>query len=294
MDYESEVRFTCPKCGTKVHTFLLLPDPRDPEPLVLDSDPVNFKCPDCQARIKSRVWASSNSCRVEFIDFPRAIVIADPPTQRSDDDEGWESYDPPQDPFSIFQESLKEAAILLNDKGGPGNSLINRMVFAHFIGAFEALLSDFLISNVLNDSTAMKRLIERDEQLRGLRFSLSEIGTSPNLMKESIRHRLRSEMWHNIKKANALYVKAFGIDIRSMFGSSNPAIEKAIEYRHDCVHRNGHDRDGNELFVFTKEYVREIGAILGKVAQELVAAFQARQAEAFFGAAPSSTEPNAG
>jgi hypothetical protein len=35
-------------------------------------------------------------------------------------------------------------------------------------------------------------------------------------------------------------------------------LHKAIEYRHDCVHRNGIDRDGKRLEVFTRQYVQGI------------------------------------
>ena len=45
---------------------------------------------------------------------------------------------------------------------------------------------------------------------------------------------------------------------------------QAIRYRHDCVHRNGKDKDGIKLNVFTKEYVVEIA----KVTYHLVEAIE--------------------
>jgi hypothetical protein len=33
-------------------------------------------------------------------------------------------------------------------------------------------------------------------------------------------------------------------------------------HRHDCVHRNGFDKDGNRLFIFTKEYIEEIATLM--------------------------------
>ena len=37
---------------------------------------------------------------------------------------------------------------------------------------------------------------------------------------------------------------------------------KAIMLRHDCVHRNGYDKDGAELTVFTKEFVQQTADVI--------------------------------
>lgn len=76
-------------------------------------------------------------------------------------------------------------------------------------------------------------------------------------------------MWHNIETASALYNKAFEVDILAMFGNDTPTVLKAIEHRHDCVHRNGRDRDGKELDVFTNQYVAQIGQLLYRVASQI-------------------------
>ena len=37
---------------------------------------------------------------------------------------------------------------------------------------------------------------------------------------------------------------------------------KAITLRHDCVHRNGFDKDGNELIVFTRQFVKDTADLI--------------------------------
>jgi hypothetical protein len=37
---------------------------------------------------------------------------------------------------------------------------------------------------------------------------------------------------------------------------------KAVILRHDCVHRNGFDKDGNELKVFTKAFVQNTADLI--------------------------------
>ena len=50
--------------------------------------------------------------------------------------------------------------------------------------------------------------------------------------------------------------------LRPLFRILNQANDKAslfkaVILRHDCVHRNGFDKDGNELKVFTKRFVQD-------------------------------------
>jgi hypothetical protein len=91
---------------------------------------------------------------------------------------------------------------------------------------------------------------------------LSELGKGPSSMCAEIVHAgyLRSLMWHNLPKADVLYKLVLGINLFAMIGEAKTALLlKAVEYRHDCVHRNGYDKDGNRLQVFGLEYVAEVG-----------------------------------
>jgi hypothetical protein len=164
------------------------------------------------------------------------------------------------------------------------------MVFTHYIGAFEAFLADTLINYVFADERALRRLIERDYKLRERQFSLLEIASSPELIKETVHARLRSEMWHNINKANALYKISFGIDLRRLLDKDNAAVDEAVRLRHDCVHRNGRDKDGVELSVFTKGYVIGVGVILSQLAHNIIKAFNELTAAEFFVGSASSVE----
>lgn len=44
--------------------------------------------------------------------------------------------------------------------------------------------------------------------------------------------------------------------ILSLVESSKKDLIQAVSLRHDCVHRNGVDKDGNTLTVFTKQFVQ--------------------------------------
>ncbi len=87
-------------------------------------------------------------------------------------------------------------------------------------------------------------------------------------MNSKVRAYLRSLMWHNLPKADVLYKLVLGINLFAMIGEAKTALLlKAVEYRHDCVHRNGYDKDGNQLQVFSLEYVAEVGDVVHEIVE---------------------------
>ena len=48
--------------------------------------------------------------------------------------------------------------------------------------------------------------------------------------------------------------------------------------RHDCVHRNGFDKDGNELKVFTKAFVQDTADLIKVFVENIEKAVRARPA----------------
>lgn len=282
MDYECELRFQCPHCGKDVVTtieLLVTPWPSDGDGTGIDHTSVG--CPECKAEHLVQSYFDGSIVSVQFTEHPNGRIEAGSPQLR----DVWEDYDIPDDPHSIFNSSLTDASVLLDEISGT-RSLLNRLVFANFITAFEVFLADTLISRVLSTEKALHRLIEKDKVLRSMRFSLTDIAVAPNLIKDAVHSRLRSVMWHNIKSASALYKNAFNIDVLEIFGDDTQRMLQAIEYRHDCVHRNGRDKDDNELDVFTKEYVGQIGLLLARVGAEIDRRFRELDAQAFFEAPP--------
>ncbi|CAN5631057.1 hypothetical protein BH10PSE6_BH10PSE6_08100 [soil metagenome] len=286
MDVETDASFRCPNCANEVTANVLMDEPiwGGENPATPEMQVVRVTCPSCESAFGTRVWVTPSLCSLEFIDHPETVITATHPMVRDahDDWDDWDDYEIPADPFAVLNASLTDASVLLDEIGGT-RGLLNRLVFANFITSFEVFLSDTLINRVLGSEHALKRLIARDKQLSDMRFSLSAIATAPNLIRETVRSRLRREMWHNIKSASALYNKAFEIDILELFADDTAKILKAVDYRHDCVHRNGRDKDGNELDVLTREYIEDIAKLLHQIASAIDHKFRDRDAEAFFG-----------
>ena len=129
------------------------------------------------------------------------------------------------------------------------------MGFSHQVTALEAYLGDTLINEVLGDADALQRLIVKADELVDAKFTLAQIASSPDLVKSTVRSYLRGILYHNLPKVDVLYDIALGFRILTLV-QDKASLFKAVSYRHDCVHRNGFDKDGNELKMFTKEYVQ--------------------------------------
>ncbi|MBB4120737.1 hypothetical protein [Martelella radicis] len=153
-------------------------------------------------------------------------------------------------------DSYHHTGDLLADHGGVrGNHLVNRMVFSQQVTALEAYLGDTLLNEVMSNKEAMQRLIDKDDDLIKEKFTLSEVSKDPGLVERKVRTHLRKIMYHNLKKVDVLYNIAFGVRILDL-AVDKKSLLKAVLVRHDCVHRNGFDQEGNEIDVFTKTFVQ--------------------------------------
>ena len=192
------------------------------------------------------------------------------------DPDDWVDYPLPDNPFTVFMNSYHHTGDLLADHGKDhGGHVLNRMVFSHQVTALEAYLSDTLLKAVLGDKAAMDRLMATDTDLLQEKFTLAEIAADQNLVKTKIHKYLRSILYHNLAKVDFLYNTALQVKIINLI-SDKSRLFTAIKLRHDCVHRNGFDEDGNELTVFTKQFVQDTADLIKGFVTHIEAAVQAR------------------
>ena len=260
--WETIISFRCPACGRYVSTRLAVPEP-------YSESPVEFSCPRCAQLFEGECAMTDTSCDVTVADRSRTRVSAEFPSYLPDDTE-LEGWIPPDNPMEIFADSHHHTLDILSDHGGDsGAHLINRMVFSHQISAMEAYLSDTLINLVSKDAEAMKRLIMMDKELSAKRFTLAQASRDERFVNSEVLSYLRSVIYHNIPKVHALYKMAANIDVIKILGDDKAKLFKAIELRHDCVHRNGRDSNGKQLDVFTTHYVEATANLLMRLVEEI-------------------------
>jgi hypothetical protein len=240
-------------------------------------DETELKCPACDTEFPGHVFNSGGHCDVSLLDHPDTKVEAGHAFYDGlAENEPWVDYSVPDDPYAIFMDSYHETGDLLADQGGDGTRLVNRMIFSQQVTALEAYLGDTLINGALSDNTTIERLLAEEADLKDTKLSLKDILADPDIVKTQIKVHLKSILYHNIAKVRVLYKIVFQFDIFTLLTEDERnALFKAVEYRHDCVHRNGRNKEGKQLDVFSKAYVQAHADMLRK----LVAAIRTKQIE---------------
>jgi hypothetical protein len=278
--YKSNVSFKCPECGLSVGCTIDVPEPywmADRASDMTAEDDTELTCPDCDTEFSGHVFNQGGHCTITLHNHPDTNVEAGHAFYDGRaEDEPWVDYSVPDDPYAIFMDSYHETGDLLADQGGDGTRLVNRMIFSQQVTALEAYLGDTLINGALSDKMTIERLLAEEADLKDTKLTLKDILADPDIVKTQIKVHLKSILYHNIAKVRALYKIVFQFDIFTLLTEDErKALFKAVEYRHDCVHRNGRDKEGKLLDVFTKAYVQAHSDMLRK----LVAAIQEKTIE---------------
>lgn len=164
----------------------------------------------------------------------------------------------------IFRENLEASIQILKSpvpEAAKKNLLV--MLHAHVVTAVEAYLSATFIDTALSTEDLMRKLVETDPEFAKRKFTIQEIFTKRDSLKDDVRQYLKSLIFHDIAKVKEMYKSAFSID----FGNVD-WLFKAVTLRHDCVHRAGYDKDGNEV-PLTDESISVLAGLCAQLVDEV-------------------------
>lgn len=120
------------------------------------------------------------------------------------------------------------------------------MLYGYIISTLEGYLYSTFIDIVLPSDALLCKLIKSDKELAKETFTLADIFIKRKNPKQKIEDHLKGIVYHNIKKIKPMYKDILNIDFQDV-----EWLFKSILIRHDCVHRAGYDKEGNEIN-FTK------------------------------------------
>lgn len=146
---------------------------------------------------------------------------------------------------------------------------LNNMLFAQVVTAVEAYLSSSFISTVIGDDKLIRCLIETDPELAKRQFSLKEIFTQWEDLKRLVAQYLKDLIFHDLKKVKPMYLSVLDIDFGDVAW-----LFKAVLVRHNCVHRNGFDKDGNQQEIegdAIVELVKQCTHLVSEIEEQLIA-----------------------
>lgn len=156
--------------------------------------------------------------------------------------------------LDIYKKVTTDVVILLRmDHPVETQATLNNILYAQVVTAVEAYLSGIFIRTVVNSEVHTRKLIESDPELAKRQFSLKEIFTQWENLKVLVARYLKDIIFHDIKKIKPMYHSVLEID----FGDVG-WLFKAVLIRHDCVHRNGFDKEGGQTKIDTETIIELI------------------------------------
>ncbi|MHA6298549.1 hypothetical protein [Devosia sp. CAU 1758] len=175
-------------------------------------------------------------------------------------------YDPPSNAQDLYERAVAELKMLLHrnpDESDDG--ILYRMIFSQFIAIFEAYLADRLVRLVIDEKTIRDRLLDNAGAFKEMKLALSEAINDPEAGMKAMKGRLQSQLYHKLDEVKRLYQIALKVDIFPD-DAVKDKIATAVMQRHDCVHRNGRDKDDN-VNRFPVSYILDVFMALDSVVQ---------------------------
>lgn len=260
--FVSRIHWQCPQCGESNSQDEVVPELNFMAEKMSDmtvDDQTEIACGHCAAIFSGRVWVYSDYTEFEIEEPHEFTITGDMPMYEPPE----EDYEPADDPPSVAREALGHLGALIGtDSPVNDDQFTNRLVFAGAVSTMEAYLGDTLINAVVQEPDVRDELVKNNSELGDLKATAAELASDPKALDKRIVSGLREVLYHNLRVVIVLYRDAFGIDLMPT-KEQRDLLFPAMQRRHDCVHRNGRNKEGEKLTDFTDEYVRDvISAIL--------------------------------
>lgn len=156
----------------------------------------------------------------------------------------------------------------------------NSMVFTQYVTLMEAYLGDRIAGLVFEHADRLTALVRATESLRKAQISLVELANEPDILRLKVKQFFQNFSFHNIEKVAKLYKATLSVDIIPDPAKAERLI-RLVHLRHDLVHRNGKDRDGN-VSDLTADHIKEIAALSDEVVSRVEAKYNEFRARFFF------------
>lgn len=258
----SVVTLTCKSCGHKIKEEIYVPEPYYAADRASDSDvqtEEDLVCDNCGEAYVLDIMNGIGGLFIYIDGKEDENLSYSQPSFEEYEDSEWYIETPYSEFYDFAKYSLREIELLLstNWHDPSQEAVAHRMLFAQCITILETYLSDTFKSLVLKNSDNTLKLLKFDKDIQGEKFTLHDFASDPDLIRKKINAHLSGLMYHNIAKISTLYNGA--LQIKFDFGSpeNRRKLFKAIDYRHDCVHRNGKDKNGTPLAFIDEQFVSE-------------------------------------
>lgn len=150
--------------------------------------------------------------------------------------------------YATFEDGLRTVRALAGEGANfPDNlaTALYRMLFANVITLVETYLSDALVVTTMSNDDRVGKALRRLGHFREREVRMSDVLDLATKVRSEVRKYLVSVLYHDLDRVADLYVTILGIRLPDV----PEQLSEAILTRHDIVHRNGKDKEGNDVQV---------------------------------------------
>lgn len=266
----SKLSFTCDNCANTINEEIFVPDTNMEDEEGSFSDE-SILCPFCEEsyliEVNNRGGLILVTVNGKLLDdgatsslYEHSINYESEQEKEWREEYEWYASITHQSIYQYFSLSIESIKNMLSVKFEDriNSEVFNRMLLVQCIASMEAYLSDTLISRVLTDSMQLERLFSIDKDLKQERISALEFLRDKDLPKKIAKKHLSDLIYHNLPKIQFLYKNILSIEFDFGGEKNKEQIFKAIQERHDIVHRNGKTKEGGDLRLIDKDHVASI------------------------------------
>lgn len=254
------LRFKCPECGHDNETdalYVPVPDfTAENHSDSCNSEDYEHECPNCGYLFEITLNNGMYGGDGEITDVEDGLSVEEEFPDNEDDYEEYKS--------TFFDEHVKDTIEVL-DKidvlDERSRKLLYRTLYANVISSMEAYLSDRLIQKVMSSEETKRKFVEGFKDYKDEKIVVSDVFKHLENLDSRIIKTLREIIYHNLPRVKNIYNSVLGINLGKKIVISD--LMKCIGIRHDIVHRNGKDKEGN-LQDISKEDVLELAEKVSK------------------------------
>jgi len=249
------LKFKCPNCGEYNETEALsVPIPDYSAETHHDSCSSEFyeqECPECgqgfEITLNNGIYGGDGE--ISDIDEDEGVEVEEDYNEDFFDEDFDKEYK-----TVFFDEHVQETVDILDkiehlDENS--KKLLYRILYANIISSMEAYLSDRLIQKVLSSEENKRKFVENFKDFENIKISIADIYKNTENIELRIKKTLREIIYHHLPRVKNIYKSTLDIDL----GNISELME-CISIRHDIVHRNGKDKDGNLQNINKEDIVR--------------------------------------
>ncbi len=260
------VRFICPECGEEVVSDAM--DVPSPDfSAEKNSDSMNYEafetvCEKCGRTFDVTIYNAMYGGDVEVED----VDDVDVEEEYAEVDDDYENY-----VFDLTPEQITKVLDEIEALSSDTKEFLYRQLYAGAIGSMEAYLSSTLIKEVLSKEENKRRFVEKYLPFREEQIAIANIYEQMDKIDTKIQETLRGLMYHNLAKIKPIYKDTLDIDLGDI-----SRVMRAVQIRHDIVHRSGKDKDGNMHNINKNDViivVEIVSAIISRVQTKLMLGF---------------------